>query len=472
MNARTSICVVAAAVCLWVCGCLSRPTQPRFRPDKTVDLFADVKLAEGADVVRLNEPEQRTAPKPLSFTAPEYKLLPGDMVEVIYQTAYDKDPEEYLIDVEDELVIEVLYNPDLSRRVRVRPDGRITLPMIGDHFVLGKTSSQAAAELRLLYSRYLRDPEVHIAVDRYNVKLDELKKAIATTTGGQSKSIRVRPDGRVSLPMIGEVNAAGFTIPEALAEVQKRYAGVVHNLKVSMGLVEINTPQVYVIGQVTAPGAYPINGRITTAQAITLAGGALDNGDLRRVTLVKSEGAEESKSCQINVRKLLDEGRLDKDPAVERNDVVYVPRTQPPTIYVAGEVNLPGAYPYEPGMDIFDAMAMGQGALGTANLCSVVVIRSSNVSRPVAFRVDMTRTLFKGDTRYNLKLEPYDAIYFPKTFIARVDQWIDQWLTTGLYAAFPSDSSLDFFLDAKDVKDQIQLGLKNVSATGGSVRSR
>ncbi|MCX7011163.1 MAG: polysaccharide biosynthesis/export family protein [Candidatus Sumerlaeota bacterium] len=467
MFTRARIAALVVSLSLPLGGCFWGKSAPRYHANQlnSFDLFEDASLKEGDEVVALHEPLERKMAEPLSLAAPEYRLRPGDVVEVTYQTLYESNPEEYTLEIGDQLLVEVLYNPDLTRTATVRPDGRITLPLVGDHYVLGKTTTQIDQELQLIYGRYVKAPEVHVAVQKFNSRVDEILAAMAPLSTGQRRTEPVRPDGRITLPLIGDVNAAGYSVKEIAEDVQKRYTKAARGLRADLGLSAVVAPQVYVMGRVKTAGAFPINGRITAAQAITLAGDALDDGDLERVVLVKHGVYAEPTSYLLNVKKMLREGRLETDVMVEANDLVYVPKMGLPQVYVAGDVAVPGAFLFEPGMDIFDAIALAQGSLPTAQLDSVLVMRRTNVKEPVAFRVDLTKAIHRGDMRYNLALQPNDAIFVPKTYISRVDQWIDQWMTQGVYSAFPDSSSLGFLLDARD------LGLIDWNS-GSSTRTR
>jgi polysaccharide export outer membrane protein len=88
-----------------------------------------------------------------------------------------------------------------------------------------------------------------------------------------SKVVAVRPDGRISLPLIGDVGAAGRTaaqLADAIAEKLKEFK---ENPQVSIVVKEVNSYAIYVLGEVTKPGKYPLKSKTTLLQAITLASG-------------------------------------------------------------------------------------------------------------------------------------------------------------------------------------------------------
>jgi polysaccharide export outer membrane protein len=90
-----------------------------------------------------------------------------------------------------------------------------------------------------------------------------------------SKQVLVRPDGRISLPLIGDITAVGKTavqLAEAISEKLKEFK---ENPQVSIVVKEVNSYAIYVLGEVARPARYPLKSKTTTLQAITLAGGFL-----------------------------------------------------------------------------------------------------------------------------------------------------------------------------------------------------
>lgn len=88
-----------------------------------------------------------------------------------------------------------------------------------------------------------------------------------------SKSLPVRPDGLISLPIVGEVQAAGKTPAELESNIRNRLEPYLKDPKVTVIVREAVSSRVFVTGLVQKPGAYPIGGRISVVQAIAMAGG-------------------------------------------------------------------------------------------------------------------------------------------------------------------------------------------------------
>ena len=88
-----------------------------------------------------------------------------------------------------------------------------------------------------------------------------------------SKEVTVRPDGRISLPLIGDVTAVGKTAMQLSEDISARLKEYKENPQVSIIVKEVNSYAIYVLGEVGRPGKYPLKTKTTLLQAITIAGG-------------------------------------------------------------------------------------------------------------------------------------------------------------------------------------------------------
>jgi len=93
-----------------------------------------------------------------------------------------------------------------------------------------------------------------------------------------SRTVTIRPDGYISLPLIQQLKAEGLTPAELASSVSKELAGRLLNPEVTVIPTQVRQPTVYVLGDVRTPGAYPARNAVTAAQAISLAGGVLRTG--------------------------------------------------------------------------------------------------------------------------------------------------------------------------------------------------
>jgi polysaccharide export outer membrane protein len=102
-----------------------------------------------------------------------------------------------------------------------------------------------------------------------------------------SRVIPVRPDGYISLPMIGEVRADGRTPLELAEDIRAKLQPYVQDPKVTVIVREVNSSRVFVTGEVANPGSYPLRGRVSLLQAVALAGGFSDFADRDGIVVIR-----------------------------------------------------------------------------------------------------------------------------------------------------------------------------------------
>src|SRR5207245_1440800 len=102
-----------------------------------------------------------------------------------------------------------------------------------------------------------------------------------------SRTVTVRPDGMISLPLIGEVAAAGQTPEQLRQQLARLFASFVRNPQVTVIVRELHKVRVSVLGQVTRPGVVPLRGSMTALQAMTLAGGPTRRALLNRAHIIR-----------------------------------------------------------------------------------------------------------------------------------------------------------------------------------------
>jgi polysaccharide export outer membrane protein len=134
----------------------------------------------------------------------------------------------------------------------------------------GQTQTTAAAQHR---SSEAAEKSSLIVTSDYTIGPEDVLEITVWRNTDLSKVVAVRPDGRISLPLIGDVPAAGRTaaqLAEAIAEKLKEFK---ENPQVSIVVKEVNSYAIYVLGEVSKPGKYPLKSKTTLLQAITLASG-------------------------------------------------------------------------------------------------------------------------------------------------------------------------------------------------------
>lgn len=119
-----------------------------------------------------------------------------------------------------------------------------------------------------------------------------------------SRTTVVRPDGMISLPLIGDVQASGLTAAQVSDQISKRLAEYKENPSVSVSVKEINSYFIYVVGEVVRPGKYSLKSYATVLQGVSLAGGFTQYASRNRMAVVRimRGGKGEDRQIRIPVR--------------------------------------------------------------------------------------------------------------------------------------------------------------------------
>jgi polysaccharide export outer membrane protein len=116
-----------------------------------------------------------------------------------------------------------------------------------------------------------------------------------------SRTVVVRPDGMISLPLIGDVQASGQTAAQVSERISKRLSEFKENPSVSVSVKEINSYFIYVVGEVMRPGKYPLKSYATVIQAISLAGGFTQYGSKNKMVVMRSTRNASGDERQVRI---------------------------------------------------------------------------------------------------------------------------------------------------------------------------
>lgn len=116
-----------------------------------------------------------------------------------------------------------------------------------------------------------------------------------------SRTVVVRPDGKISLPLIGDVQASGLNSSQVAAKIAARLTEFKENPNVSVSLKEVNSYFIYVLGEVLKPGKYPLKSYATVLQGVSLAGGFTPYASKNRMQVIRTHSNEDGKESQIRI---------------------------------------------------------------------------------------------------------------------------------------------------------------------------
>lgn len=134
----------------------------------------------------------------------------------------------------------------------------------------------------------------------------------------------VRPDGKITLPLLGDIEAAGLS-PDALKEaVQKSALRFIEDPTVTVVVTAINSRKVFITGEVANPGAFPLVAPRTVMQIIALAGGLNEYADKKNISIVRSENGK-TVSFKFNYNDVSKGKNLEQNIQLKPGDTVIVP---------------------------------------------------------------------------------------------------------------------------------------------------
>jgi polysaccharide biosynthesis/export protein len=276
---------------------------------------------------------------------------------------------------------------------------------------------------------------------------------------------QIPPGGAINLPLIGSVPVLGLTTEQASDEIARRYSRFLKRPLISVNLLSPRPINVFVAGEVTRPGAYTLSlsggagnnpgvqyptvlAALTTAQGVTLA------ADVTQVELRRKIGRSSQQTVTINLKELIQTGKLSQDITLRDGDTIVVPtatnfniaesrnifaanfaasQTTPRTVTIIGEVNRPGSYLVTPGST--DAQAGGASTSGSStptglpNVTRVIQlaggitaqadVRNLKLRRPTrsgseqAIDINLWQLLQSGDANQDIIVQDGDTIVIP-----------------------------------------------------------
>ena len=158
----------------------------------------------------------------------------------------------------------------------------------------------------------------------YVIGPDDMLTIVFWRDKDMSTDVAVRPDGKISLPLVNEIQAAGLTPEQLRLTVTEAASKLIEDPTVSVVVRQINSRRVFVIGQVAKPGPYPLTGPTTVLQMIAIAGGLLEYADAKNVLIMRNEGGEPL-SSKFNYKDVSKGKNLKQNIELKPGDTIIVP---------------------------------------------------------------------------------------------------------------------------------------------------
>jgi polysaccharide export outer membrane protein len=185
----------------------------------------------------------------------------------------------------------------------------------------GTYSSQKALQARLL--TMAKNPPVE---DEYEIAPPDTLSIEVKGYPEYSRQVTVRPDGRITVSSIGDVDVQGLTTLEAAEAIRTELLKELSQPTVTVTLLVANSKAIHVMGEVRRPGRQPYFGDMTLVDAIGSAGGITLNADVGVITITRAS-LQEPDVLVINLRKLVYKGQEEQNIVLEEGDIIHVPPT-------------------------------------------------------------------------------------------------------------------------------------------------
>jgi len=210
---------------------------------------------------------------------------------------------------------------------------------------------------------------------------------------------RISAKGTIVMPLVGEVQLNGLSPMTAGTRIadQLKKGNYIRNPQVSVGVLQIRSRQVSVLGQVARPGRYVLDDSgLKLTDVIALAGGIGPAGDDSVTVMLTREGKTTQRA--IDIARMYRTGNLDGNIEVENGDTIYVGRA--PLFYIYGEVQRAGAYRLEPNMSVMQALSLGGGVSPRGTDRGIKVHRRAKDEKFRVVDVQLTDAIQADDVIY------------------------------------------------------------------------
>lgn len=276
------------------------------------------------------------------------------------------------------------------------------VPELASSYLLGPGD---VIEITYLIDSQLSEPEYVLAVgDKILVDFHYHPES--------RREVEIRPDGKITLPVKGEISAAGFTPDQLRKRITDIYSSIYRNPVVTVTLLKCNTPTTQ------------LKEAITTAPL----------GQTKTIT-VRPDGyisfplIEDIKAAGISLPQLQAEALSRyKTHTNNLNISLVLQNAKSNLAYVMGEVRKPDSYLMESPTTLTQILARAGGPLDTAALDSIVVVSRDAESKPVGRVIDVEKILAEANIGRDILLRQYDIVYVPKTGIAKAGVFVDQYI--------------------------------------------
>lgn len=175
----------------------------------------------------------------------------------------------------------------------------------------------------LITTSALAEENIVVPAGDYLIGAGDLLEISVWKEDALSKELTVLPDGKLTFPLIGNIVAAGRTANEIKAELSTRLKRFVSDPIVSVGVQQVNSLIIYVVGKVNKPDMFILNTRIKVLQALAMAGGLNQFAKSKQIRIFRDTGSDTS-IFTFNYNQVSQGKKLEQNILLQRGDVIVV----------------------------------------------------------------------------------------------------------------------------------------------------
>jgi polysaccharide export outer membrane protein len=139
-----------------------------------------------------------------------------------------------------------------------------------------------------------------------------------------SRTVPVRRDGKISLPLLNDLQAAGLTPTQLGSEIVEKLRATIVHPQVTVIVAQMSSLRIYILGQVTRGGAYPLVPHMTVMQALSIAGGFTPYANAKKIYVMRRENGAD-KIFHINYKDVINGRKTEQNIHLEPGDTIVVP---------------------------------------------------------------------------------------------------------------------------------------------------
>ena len=246
--------------------------------------------------------------------------------------------------------------------------------------------------------------------EEYRIGTEDVLHVIVWDNKDLEQTVTVRPDGKISFPLAGEIQALDLTVPELTEVLTQRLSTSVKNPNVSVMVKEIRSFRVHFVGRVVKPGVYPIKAGTRLLQALTLAGGTSENADMTAAFIIRGK-----EKIPVDLWKLIQKGDVSQNVMMKNEDTIVIPSggEMQNAVYVMGEVNKPGVYSQPEALSLLKLVSAAGGFTKFAAPGRATLIRRDG-DKKILMKVDLKEIMNNPKANADLPLRPGDVLIVPE----------------------------------------------------------